>query len=173
MSETDLKAVTDYLLLRDRGAPTANSKPERPRYSFTGYPKFLDNEGYPASKPPWGTLNAIDLNKGIIAWKIPFGEYPKLAEKGITNTGSDNYGGAVVTANGLLFIGATTYDRKFHVFDKATGKLLWETRLPYSGNATPSLYMVNGREYLVIACGGGKNDAESGGVYVAFSLPEK
>ena len=142
-------------------------------YRSSGLQIFTDNEGYPPITPPWGTLNAIDLNKGIIAWKIPFGEYPKLAEKGITNTGSDNYGGAVVTANGLLFIGATTYDRKFHVFDKATGKLLWETRLPYSGNATPSLYMVNGREYLVIACGGGKNDAESGGVYVAFSLPEK
>ena len=79
----------------------------------------------------------------------------------------------MVTQNGLLFIGATTYDRKFHVFDKATGKLLWETMLPFSGNATPSLYMVNGREYLVIACGGGKNDAESGGIYVAFSLPDK
>ena len=78
-----------------------------------------------------------------------------------------------MTANGLLFIGASTYDRKFRVFDKRTGKLLWEALLPASGNATPSLYMVNGREYVVIACGGGKNDAESGGTYVAFALPSR
>lgn len=115
------------------------------------------------SSGPWGTLNAIDLNKGEIRWSIPFGEYPKLAAQGLTNTGTDNYGGPVVTANGLLFIGATTYDNKFHVYDKRTGKLLRETTLPAAGNRTPSLYMVNGREYVVIARGGGKNDAPSGG----------
>ena len=134
---------------------------------------FLDPDGYPPITPPWGTLNAIDLNKGEIRWTIPFGEYPKLAAQGVTNTGTDNYGGAIVTANGLLLIGATTYDKKFHAFDKATGKLLWETTLPASGNATPSLYMVNGKEYLVIACGGGKNDAESGGTYVAFRVAQR
>jgi quinoprotein glucose dehydrogenase len=116
-------------------------------------------------------LNAIDLNAGEIKWSVPFGEYPKLAEQGIRNTGSDNYGGAIVTANGMIFIGATTYDRKFRVFDKKTGALLWETMLPASGNATPSTYMVNGKQYIVIACGGGKNDAPSGGTYVAFTLP--
>jgi quinoprotein glucose dehydrogenase len=116
-------------------------------------------------------LNAIDLNSGTIRWSVPFGEYPALAAQGLRNTGTDNYGGAVVTQNGLLLIGATTYDKKFRAFDKLTGKLLWETTLPASGNATPSLYMVDGKQYLVIACGGGKNDAESGGTYVAFSLP--
>ena len=104
---------------------------------------------------------------------MPFGEYPDLAAKagGLTNTGTDNYGGPVVTSNGLLFIGATTYDKKFRAFNKLTGKLLWETTLPASGNATPSMYVVRGRQYIVIACGGGKNGAASGGTYVAFALP--
>ena len=92
-----------------------------------GYNKFLDPDGYPAVEPPWGTLNAINLDTGEIAWKIPFGEFPELVAKGMRNTGSENYGGPVVTAGGLLFIGATDHDRKFHAYDKATGKLLWET----------------------------------------------
>ena len=139
-------------------------------YRFTGYRKFLDPDGYPAVAPPWGTLNAIDLNAGTVRWSIPLGEYPKLAAKGIRNTGTDNYGGAIVTENGLLFIAATTYDDRIRAFDKRTGKLLWSAKLPAAGNATPSTYMVNGVQYLVIACGGGKNGAPSGGTYVAFAL---
>ena len=150
---------------------TAATNPTILRYRNTGYPIFLDHEGFPGISPPWGTLNAIDLNKGQIRWTIPFGEYPALAAKGMRNTGTDNYGGPVVTKNGLLFIGATTYDKKFHVFDKRTGELLWETELPASGNATPSLYMVKGKQYVAIAAGGGKNGAPSGGTIVAFSLP--
>ena len=111
------------------------------------------------------------LNAGTIKWQIPFGEYPKLAAQGITNTGTDNYGGAIVTENGMLLIAATTYDNTFHAYDKRTGKLLWSAKLPFAGNATPSTYMVNGRQYIVIACGGGKNGAPSGGTYVAFALP--
>ncbi len=141
-------------------------------YSFTGYRKFLDPEGYPAVAPPWGTLNAIDLNTGKYVWKIPFGEYPELAAKGLTNTGSENYGGPIVTAGGLVFIGASVFDRKFRAFDSHTGKLLWETALPFSGVATPATYAVNGKQYVVIACGGGRvANAPSGGVYVAFALP--
>jgi quinoprotein glucose dehydrogenase len=156
------------------GKDVAESKAPSPyflKYRNDGYNIFLDPDGYPAISPPWGNLTAIDLNKGEIRWTIPFGEYPALAAQGVTNTGTDNYGGAVVTKNGLLFIGATTYDKKFHVFDKATGRLLWETELPASGNATPALYMVDGKEYVVIACGGGKNGAASGGTFVAFALP--
>lgn len=149
-------------------APNAYSLPYRTAY----FDIFLDHEGYPGVKTPWGTLNAIDLNTGTMAWSIPFGEYPKLAAKGVKNTGTDSYGGAIVTENGLLIIAATTYDNKIRAFDKRSGQLLWEATLPFAGNATPSTYMVNGKQYIVIACGGGKNGAPSGGVYVAFALPD-
>ena len=149
------------------------TSPTDMRYLSDGYKKFLDPDGYPAIAPPWGTLNAIDLNTGRYAWRIPFGEYPELAAKGLANTGSENYGGAVVTAGGLVFIGATSYDRKFRAFDKGTGKLLWETELNAGGNATPAVYSVNGRQFVVIGAGGGKSGAPSGGSYYAFALPDK
>ena len=141
------------------------------KYRFDGYNKFLDPDGYPAMQPPWGTLNAIDLNKGEIVWKIPFGEYPELVAK-MGVTGSENYGGPIVTAGGLLFIGATTHDRKFRAFDKDTGSLLWQAELPAGGIATPATYLMHGRQYVVIGAGGGKSGAPSGGTYVAFALPE-
>ena len=142
-------------------------------YIFTGYRKFLDPDGYPAIAPPWGTLNAIDLKTGNYLWKIPLGEYPDLVRQGIRNTGSEGYGGPIVTAGGLVFIGATVYDRKFRAFDAATGKLLWETELPYAGIATPSTYMVDGRQYVVIAASGGRDPkGPAGGEYIAFALPQ-
>jgi quinoprotein glucose dehydrogenase len=141
-------------------------------YKPVGFRRFLDPENYPAIVPPWGTLNAIDMNTGKYLWRIPFGEYPELAAKGINDTGTDNYGGPIVTAGGLLFIGATVFDQKFHVYDSRTGELLWETELPFSGLATPATYMVNGKQYVVIASGGGQGSRKpSGGVYVAFALP--
>jgi quinoprotein glucose dehydrogenase len=144
------------------------------KYRFTGYKKFLDAEGYPAVAPPWGTLNAINLNTGEYVWKIPLGEYPELAAAGVKNTGTENYGGPVVTAGGLIFIGATNFDKKFRAFDKATGELLWEFTLPFAGNATPATYEVNGRQFVVIAAGGGKDPkSKPGGVYVAFALPKE
>jgi quinoprotein glucose dehydrogenase len=151
---------------------SSDPAPAAMKYRFTGYNKFLDPEGYPAIAPPWGTLNAINLNTGEYAWKIPLGEYPELAAKGLKNTGSENYGGPIVTAGGLLIIGATNYDKKFRAFDSATGELLWETTLPFSGNATPATFAVNGRQFVVIAAGGGKDPrSKSGGVYVAFAIP--
>jgi quinoprotein glucose dehydrogenase len=173
LSADQLQGLVDFLTGAE-SKEVANSQPPPPGmdYRFTGYRRFLDPDGYPAIAPPWGTLNAINLNTGEYAWKINLGEYPDLAAKGLTNTGSENYGGPVVTAGGLLFIGATNYDKKFRSFDKSTGKLLWETKLPYAGNATPATYSVNGRQFVVIAAGGGKDPrSPSGGVYVAFALP--
>ncbi|HTP88411.1 MAG TPA: PQQ-binding-like beta-propeller repeat protein [Bryobacteraceae bacterium] len=142
------------------------------KYVNDGYRKFLDPDGYPAVKPPWGTLTAIDLNTGKFVWRVPLGEYPELAAKGLKQTGSENYGGPIVTAGGVLFIGATCYDRKFRAFDKDTGKLLWETTLPAGGNATPATYEVDGRQFVAIAAGGGKSKDPTGGTIVAFALPK-
>jgi quinoprotein glucose dehydrogenase len=142
-----------------------------PKYRFTGYRKFLDPDGYPAVAPPWGTLNAIDLNTGKFLWKVPLGQYPELAAQGTPDTGSENYGGPIVTAGGILFIGATVFDNKLRAFDPKTGKLLWEGALPFAGNATPSTYMVKGRQYIVIATSGARNPkGPQGAAYVAFAL---
>jgi quinoprotein glucose dehydrogenase len=144
------------------------------KYRFLGYRRFLDPDGYPAIAPPWGTLNAINLNTGEYAWRINLGEFPELAAQGLKNTGTENYGGPIVTAGGLLFIGATSFDKKLRAFDKSIGDLLWEMTLPFAGNATPATYEVDGRQYVVIAAGGGKDPkSPSGGVYVAFALPKQ
>lgn len=155
-------------------AEVASSTPAQARYTFTGYRKFRDPDGYPAVKPPWGTLSAIDLNSGQYVWRRPLGEYPELVARGLRDTGSENYGGPVVTASGVVFIAATIYDCKLRAFDAKTGKLLWQGALPYAGNATPATYMVNGRQYVVIATSNSRNPkAPSGSAYVAFALPRR
>ena len=138
-------------------------------YEHLGYTKFLDSNGLPAISPPWGTMHAIDLNSGEYIWSIPFGETPELLEKGIKGTGTENYGGAVITENGLLFIGATR-DGFFRAFDKRTGKVLWEYKLPAAAFATPAMYEFNGKQYIAIACGGEKLDTKKGNQIVAFAL---
>jgi quinoprotein glucose dehydrogenase len=164
----DLAALLRYLDVSD--AQDAGSAV--PEYTFTGYKKFLDPEGYPAIAPPWGTLSAIDLNTGNYLWKINLGEFPELVAKGMKDTGSENYGGPIVTASGVLFIGATNHDRKFRAFDSSNGKLLWETVLPYLGNATPATYMIDGKQYVVIGASGARDSkTPQGSAYVAFSLP--
>jgi quinoprotein glucose dehydrogenase len=153
-------------------AGNAPSSSTMPKYLFTGYRKFLDPEGYPAVVPPWGTLNAIDLNTGKYLWKIPLGSYPELVAAGMADTGTENYGGPILTAGGVLFIGATLFDHKLHAFDPKNGKLLWEGDLPFAGNATPSTYMIDGKQYIVIATSGSRNPKGSqGAAYVAFALP--
>jgi quinoprotein glucose dehydrogenase len=139
-------------------------------YSHTGYNRFFDQNGYPAVKPPWGTLNAIDLNTGDYLWRVPLGEFPELTRRGIPPTGTENYGGPLVTTSGLIFIAASK-DEKFRAFDRKLGQTLWETTLPAGGYATPCTYEAGGRQFVVIACGGGKMGTKSGDAYVAFALP--
>ena len=171
LSAGDLKTLVDFLLLRDRPLPPAPPKSERPRYAFAGYPKFLDAEGYPACKPPWGTLNCLDLNSGKLVWRVPLGEYEALAREGTPPTGTENFGGAIVTAGGLVFC-AGTRDHKIRAFDKDNGRELWSARLPWVGSAPPASYRVKGRQYVVIAStGGGKLGTPTGDAYIAFALP--
>lgn len=187
------EAVTDWLLgqdgsdSQDEEAPPGHAdlapawttyvsdrgKLERPAplYTHTGYNKFKDPDGYPAVEPPWGTLHAIDLNTGDFLWTVTLGEFEELTAAGHAPTGTENYGGPVITAGGVLFIGASL-DEYFRVFDRATGEELWRHKLPAAGYATPATYSVDGRQYVVIAAGGGKLGTKSGDAYVAFALPK-
>jgi len=168
LSSSEKQAVVAFLLGEEKQAVSGGQAVQTPwlPYKSTGYNKFLDNKGHPAIKPPWGTLSAVDLNTGAYRWQIPLGDEPGLAEKG---TGTENYGGPVVTAGGLLFIAATK-DEKFRAFNKKTGQLLWETTLPAAAFATPSTYAVKGKQYVVLACGGTKLGTKKGNKYVAFVL---
>lgn len=155
------------------GPAPAYPSTDHDAYVFDGYNRFLDPDGYPAIAPPWGTLSALNVNTGQYVWKVPLGNYPELAAKGQGDTGSENYGGAVVTAGGLVFIAATVYDNQIRAFDKTTGALLWQATLPAAGVATPATYSVAGRQYVVIGAGGGKNPkVKPAGVIVAYSLPQ-
>ena len=178
LEETERKAIITYVMELAAEKNKIFMVPVRPvdtfrnlPYNFAGYYKFL-KDGYPAIKPPWGTLTGINLYTGEQTWQTTLGEYPELKAKGIAPTGTENYGGSVVTAGGLLFIAAAR-DGKIRAFDKRIGKLLWEHLLPAPGFATPSMYAVNNKQFVVIACGGGKLGTLSGDSYVAFSLPEK
>jgi quinoprotein glucose dehydrogenase len=182
MPEEKRVAILDYVLSKSvppsegrqkSKKPGANNKAAEtgPAYAFGGFRRWLDDEGYPAIKPPWGTLNAVDLNTGEIKWKVVLGEYPELTARGIPPTGTENYGGPLVTAGGVIFIGATA-DETFRAFNKQTGEILWKAKLPFGGNASPSTYMVGGRQYVVISAGGGKSGRRRGGTLVAFALPE-
>ena len=180
LKEAEKSAIANFLMgdevtekpdsfTQTREAKTKEDEDKSP-YTHTGYNRFLDNEGYPAIKPPWGTLNAIDLKEGRIIWQVTLGEFKDLTARGISPTGTENYGGPAVTAGGLIFIGASK-DEKFRAFDKFTGEVLWEANLPAGGYATPAIYAIDGKQYIVIACGGGKMNTKSGVSYIAFSLP--
>ena len=172
VSARQRQQIVDYLF--DRDLPPDNTEPSKDaRYTYfpNGYPKLMDDNGYPGSKPPWGTLNAIDLNTGKLAWKVPLGEYEELTRRGIPKTGTENFGGATVTAGGLVFC-AGTRDLKIRAFDKSSGAELWSAKLPFGGFAPPATYQVNGQQFVVIAAtGGGKLGGPEGDAYVAFALP--
>lgn len=172
ISARDKEAIISYLFGEEKEDALPVTKDDAPDvpYRFNGYNKFLDEKGYPAITPPWGTLTAINLNTGQHVWQIPLGEIKELTEKGIPVTGTENYGGPLITRGGLLFIAATK-DNMFRAFDKKTGKLLWQYTLPASGFATPSTYEINGKQFIVIACGGTKLGMPKGDSYIAFSLP--
>ncbi len=163
--------ITDDFLLKKAVNPTDKKGdfPYKPTYRAKFWVKVFDPHGYPAVKPPWGTLNAIDLKTGEYVWRIPLGEYPELTKKGIPITGTENYGGPIVTDGGLIFIAATR-DEKIRAIDRNNGKTVWEYTLPAAGFATPITYEVNGRQYIVIAAGGGRG-LKSGSSYIAFALP--
>lgn len=173
ISDDDRKAILNYLYDEETaGDKLASAKDVfgvvEP-WDLKGYSKFLDSNGDPGIKPPWGILTAVDLNTGLHKWKVALGDVKKYKDQGLPSTGTENYGGPIVTASGLIFIAASK-DGKFRVFDKLNGKLLWETSLPTAGYATPSTYMVNGVQYVVIACGGTRLGAAKGDQLVAFRL---
>lgn len=162
------KAVADFLLVRDRPLQAVSGPPT---FAFGGYLKVLDHENYPGGKPPWGTLNCIDLNTGRIAWRVPLGEYPELTKDGVPKTGTENFGGAIVTGGGLVFCSGTR-DRKIRAFDADTGAELWSGDLPLHGTAPPTAYEAGGRQFVVVAAsGGGKLGGETGDTWIAFALP--
>ena len=176
LSEVQKQSVVDHLSGKadagraDAGDAAAGSALGSIPYTSTGYHRWLDTNGYPALKPPWGTLTAIDLNTGRHRWQVPLGEYPELSARGVPPTGTENYGGPIVTAGGVVFIAASR-DEHIRAFDRKTGRELWKARLPAAGYATPATYSVGGKQYVVIACGGGKIGTRSGDAYVAFALP--
>ncbi|HRI58573.1 MAG TPA: PQQ-binding-like beta-propeller repeat protein [Saprospiraceae bacterium] len=172
LSNEDRAAIVAYLMDKKPAAGSDKHAVEQEAgipFTHTGYIRLQDKNRQPAINPPWGTLNAIDLNTGEYLWKIPLGEDPDLKKKGIRNTGTENYGGPAVTAGGLVFIAASK-DEKIRAFDRENGRLLWEADLPACGFATPSVYSVGGKQYVVVACGGGKLGRRSGDAYVAFAL---
>ena len=168
--------TTGTLYVNSNNVPNIMTLVEAPteagyRYRHQGYIQFRDHEGYPAIQPPWGQLNAIDLNRGQFVWRATLGEYPELTARGVPQTGTENFGGTIVTAGGLVFIGGTK-DEKFHAFDKQTGELLWEHKLPAGGYATPCTYSVDGKQYVTIAAGGaGKLRTPAGDAIMTFALP--
>ncbi len=170
LSVAERQAIVDFVFQKESDKQVVSSKGGALPYQHTGYNRWYDRNGYPISQPPWGTLTATDLNTGERLWQVPLGEYPELTAKGIPITGTDNYGGPLITASDLLFIAATR-DERLRVFDKKTGKQLWQTQLPAAGYASPSTYSIAGKQYVVIACGGGKLKTKSGDKYVAFALP--
>jgi quinoprotein glucose dehydrogenase len=171
LSEEQLKPLVDFIFCKDR--PESGRTASGREWTFSGFNRVLDAKGLPACTPPWGTLNCINLNNGKIAWSVPLGEYPELTAAGVPKTGQENFGGAIVTRSGLVFVSGTR-DKKIRAFESATGRELWSSELPLHGTAPPTCYEANGRQFIVQpATGGGKLGGPGGDYWVAFALPEK
>jgi quinoprotein glucose dehydrogenase len=167
MSDAERRALIDFLFRRNQPPSRAKSG-----YTFSGFNFLTDQDGYPGIKPPWGLLSCYDLSTGRIVWRVPLGEYAELTQEGVPKTGTQNLGGATVTAGGLVFC-AGTADRMIRAFDADDGAELWKAELPWGGYAAPAVYEVGGREFVVIAAtGGGKVGGPVGDAYVAFALPD-
>jgi quinoprotein glucose dehydrogenase len=183
ITEQQLRSVIRYLKvlpMQSQASDPADFTGKGSRWAGTSQYRstkgfFDDPDGYPAITPPWGTLSAIDMNTGKYLWQIPLGYYPELAAKGLADTGTLNYGGPLVTGGGIVFISATAFDRQFRAFDSRTGRLLWQSELPFPGTATPATYVAKGKQYVLIAAGGEQSGSQfhgdTGGVYVAYALP--
>ncbi len=173
-SNAQIDQLMSYIRKPDGAPLDLTGKETDTVYLMGGYKRLIDETGMPLFSPPYGNLVAVDLNEGTIKWKRPLGEYPLFVEQGLRNTGTRNFGGSVATAGGVVFVGATA-DEKFRAFDSETGEQLWEFQLPYGGYATPSVYEIDGRQYVVICAGGGQKVAPtaSGDAVYAFALPEK
>jgi quinoprotein glucose dehydrogenase len=177
LPDAEKEAIAAYLLALPKGKQIYVERDKRKEtaydqvpYKMAGYNKFLTPKGNPAISPPWGSLNAINLKTGKLLWKVPLGEYPELKKKGVPPTGTENYGGPVVTAGGLVFI-AGTPDKMFRAFNKMNGKLVWSYELPFAAFATPAMYKIGDKQFITIACGGGKLKSTSGDAYVTFAFP--
>jgi quinoprotein glucose dehydrogenase len=169
LTTSDKQALLDFLYLRD-GANTIRTGDGPARWTFGGWQKLLDHEGFPGCTPPWGTLVCLDVNTGRILWRVPLGEHQEIIYPGVPKTGTENFGGPTVTAGGLVFV-AGTRDKKIRAFDSETGAELWSHTLPWHGSAPPSCYELEGTQYVVVpATGGGKLGGETGDAFVAFSL---
>ena len=170
ITEEQMKPLLEFILCRDRPIPPVDPN-AKPKWTFAGWNRLVDHEGYPGCRPPWGTLTCLDLNTGKIAWQVPFGEYPELAAKGVPKTGQENFAGCMVTAGGLVIAGGTR-DKKIRAFDADTGAELWSHQLPLHTTAPPASYEVNGRQFIVVpVTGGGKLGGPTGDSWVAFALP--
>lgn len=166
-AEADLFEIhSNRMAVEDVGKQATDTTPLY--LNMTPFSHWYDPNGKPAIKPPWGTLSAINLNTGDYEWQIPVGNIEELREEGAPETGMEGYGGPIVTAGGLVFIGSTR-DKKFRAFDKQTGDLLWETTLPGVANATPSTYMADGKQYVAVSVSGYPENPA--GCIIAFALP--
>ena len=185
LRETQTQHLIDFLynvnspLPEDDASQGGSYGQEGPRtlpYALVAFQRLSTPEGYPMIEPPWGTLSAIDLNTGQLLWQVPHGDFPEidrsaLTPYGLERTGSEQYGGPIVTGGGLIFIAATR-DEAIHAYDQKTGQLLWRDVLPAGGYATPATYAANGRQFVVIAAGGGKMGTKSSDTWVAYALPD-